>query len=234
MTAAIFSTPESKRSYNRSLFKEVAPQYDRVTRVLSFGQDASWKKWLLKQLPSDNPHEILDLACGTGDLTRALATQYPHAHVTGLDLTPEMLTLAQGPHQITWQEGDMCDLDIADHSIDVVTGGYALRNAPDLETCIQEISRVLRPGGTAAFLDFSAPVNPWLRKLHFGLLWIWGAIWGTCFHGKPSVYTYIADSLARFPDHKQLRTHFATHHLIEVTHRRYMMGMIEIIVFKKD
>ncbi|MDA3873151.1 MAG: class I SAM-dependent methyltransferase, partial [Kiritimatiellae bacterium] len=87
--------PESKRLYNRNLFREVAPRYDLITRILSFGRDAAWKRWMLNQLPHQSPGSILDLACGTGDITRALHQRYPHAKVIGLDLTPEMLTLAR-------------------------------------------------------------------------------------------------------------------------------------------
>lgn len=233
MSSTIFISPETKRLYNRNLFKEVAPRYDLITRILSFGRDLHWKRWLLKSLPDAPQSDILDLACGTGDLTRALANRYPDARVTGLDLTPEMLALANGPKQITWQEGDMCDLKKDDACIDIITGGYALRNAPDLDLCLQEISRVLRPSGTAAFLDFSAPISPALRKLYYGLLWSWGALWGLLLHGKPSVYAYIAKSLARFPDRQQLRNQLEKNQLPVVNHRRFMLGMIEVIICKK-
>ncbi|MDF3128591.1 class I SAM-dependent methyltransferase [Kiritimatiellaeota bacterium B1221] len=234
MSSTIFITPESKRQYNRTLFKEVAPRYDLIARVLSFGRDSAWKKWLLKSLPDDGPSQILDLACGTGDLTRALAERYPRAQVTGLDLTPEMLELTHGPEQIIWKEGDMCKLQENEETNDIITGGYALRNAPDLDTCLGEISRVLKPGGCAAFLDFSAPVSPLFRRIHYGLLWGWGAFWGLCLHGKPSVYVYIAKSLARFPDHQQLHRQLENHQLPVVNSRRFMLGMIEVLICKKN
>ncbi len=234
MSSTIFITADSKRQYNRTLFKEVAPRYDLITRILSFGRDKSWKRWLLKHLPSEMQSAVLDLACGTGDLTRALAKKYPGAQVTGLDLTPEMLALAKGPEGITWKEGDMGALQNNDESIDIITGGYALRNAPDLDICLNEISRVLRPGGTAAFLDFSAPTSPLLRKLHYGLLWGWGALWGLLIHGKPSVYAYIANSLARFPHRQLLYQQLADHQIPVVNHRRFMLGMIEVLICKKS
>jgi demethylmenaquinone methyltransferase/2-methoxy-6-polyprenyl-1,4-benzoquinol methylase len=183
----IFATAETKRLYNRELFREVAPRYDLVTRILSFGRDAAWKRALISRLSSENVHRILDLACGTGDLTRALAVRFPDAEVTGLDLTPEMLARASGNDRIVWKQGDMCDTGLPDGSIDLVTGGYALRNAPDLDTALDEIHRVLRPGGELAVLDFSASSRPLFRALHFGLLMFWGSLWGLLLHGKPSV-----------------------------------------------
>ena len=234
MSSTIFINPESKRQYNRNLFKEVAPRYDLITQVLSFGRDKSWKRWLLNHLPPAPQSDILDLACGTGDITRALAEKYPEATVTGLDLTPEMLDLAKGPDGIIWKEGDMGDLQDKDATIDIITGGYALRNAPDLDTCLEEISRVLRPGGTAAFLDFSAPTSPLFRSFHYGLLWGWGALWGLILHGKPSVYAYIAKSLARFPDRKNLHQQLSDHQIPVVNHRRFMLGVIEVLICKKS
>jgi ubiquinone/menaquinone biosynthesis C-methylase UbiE len=80
---------------------------------------------------------------------------------------------------------------------DLVTGGYALRNAPSLRAALEEVLRMLKPGGTAAFLDFAKSPR---RRLQLLLLRLWTGIWGYLLHGNPEVYTYIADSLAIFPD----------------------------------
>jgi demethylmenaquinone methyltransferase/2-methoxy-6-polyprenyl-1,4-benzoquinol methylase len=213
------------------LFRDVAPRYNLITRLLSFGRDAAWKRWLISQLP-DQADRVLDLACGTGDLTRALLARYPDARVTGLDLTPEMLDIARatGPESLTYMEADMCNTGLKDHSVDLITGGYALRNAPDLDMALHETARLLRPGGTAAFLAFSAPRHPLLRRLHNGLLLFWGGLWGLLIHGNPRVYAYIAHSLARFPDRKAYHQHLITHGLRPRCTRRFMWGMIEAVI----
>lgn len=234
-THQALADPDLKRAYNRALFREVAPRYDLVTRILSFGRDAAWKSWLLRQLPETGIHQALDLACGTGDITRALAEKYPDAEVTGLDLTPEMLALArslspEGPHFV---QGDMMRTGKLSESCDLITGGYALRNAPDLQAALCEIHRLLRPGATAAFLDFSAPAHPLLRKCHYALLWFWGALWGLLLHGDPRVYAYIARSLAHFPDRRTLHEQMKKQQLPVVQSRRFMFGMIEGIVCRK-
>lgn len=234
-TRLALSQPDLKRSYNRTLFKEVAPRYDLITRVLSFGRDTAWKKWMLQHLPPDHINDALDLACGTGDITRELSKLYPEAKVIGLDLTPEMLSIARSKSSagLTYMEGDMMQTGLNTESFDLITGGYALRNAPDLNAALREIHRLLRPGGRAAFLDFSAPRSVLLRKTQYGVLWIWGALWGLFLHGNPRVYAYIARGLAQFPDRQKFRQHLLDHKLIETDHKQFMLGMIEVIICKK-
>jgi demethylmenaquinone methyltransferase/2-methoxy-6-polyprenyl-1,4-benzoquinol methylase len=202
--------PVSKRDYNRRLFRAVAPRYGAVTWLLSFGWDILWKRALVARLPPGPPESrrpwrvhALDLACGTGDLTRLLARRYPDGRVEGLDLSAAMLARARrrrGPANLTYRLGDLARLPYPDASFDLVTGGYALRNAPDLRRSLREVRRVLRPGGTAAFLDFSRSPRPWLGRLQVHALRFWGGLWGRLLHGNPEVYAYIAETLALFPD----------------------------------
>jgi demethylmenaquinone methyltransferase/2-methoxy-6-polyprenyl-1,4-benzoquinol methylase len=115
-------------------------------------------------------------------------------------------------------------------SCDVVTGGYALRNAPDLDAALAETARVLRPAGTAAFLDFSAPRSPVLRRVHYALLLFWGGLWGLLIHGNPRVYAYIARSLARFPDRGTFHNRLRDAGLPVTDSRKFMCGMIEVVL----
>ncbi|MGA0370060.1 MAG: ubiquinone/menaquinone biosynthesis methyltransferase [Kiritimatiellia bacterium] len=235
-THIALADPDLKRDYNRHLFKEVAPRYDLITRMLSFGRDAAWKKWMIGQLSANRNAGILDLACGTGDITRALALRFPEATVTGLDLSPEMLEIArrQAPESLHFVQGDMTNTGRENNSCEIVTGGYALRNAPELSTALSEVQRILIPGGLAAFLDFSASANFLVRKFHYALLWTWGALWGLLLHGDPRVYAYIARSLAHFPDRLTLHRMFETHGLAPRTRRRFMFGLIEVVICEKS
>jgi ubiquinone/menaquinone biosynthesis methyltransferase len=200
------SEPASKREYNRRVFRAVAPRYGVITWLLSFGCDALWKRGLVARLPRRQEARALDLACGTGDLTRLLARRYPGGSVDGIDLTPAMLARARrrrGLRQaanVCFRLGDLGRLPYPSVSFDLVTGGYALRNAPDLEESLREVLRVLKPGGTAAFLDFNRSPTPWAGRLQLHLLALWGGLWGWLLHGNPEVYSYIAESLALFPD----------------------------------
>jgi demethylmenaquinone methyltransferase/2-methoxy-6-polyprenyl-1,4-benzoquinol methylase len=151
---------EKKKYYNERAFSEIAPRYDFITRVLSFRRDAAWKRTLVSLLPSYESPVCVDLACGTGDIAFLLVGKYPRGRVAGLDITEPMLDIARHRNthpNVSFVNQDMGSLAIVSESVDIVTGGYALRNAPDLRTAIDEISRVLKPRGVAAFLDFSKP-----------------------------------------------------------------------------
>jgi ubiquinone/menaquinone biosynthesis methyltransferase len=229
--------PETKQSFNRSLFSEVAPKYDFITKALSFGRDAAWKRALLAYLPEKGSPACVDLACGTGDITRMLSDRYPKASVTGLDLTPAMLEIADkrtDAFNVSFVEGSMNDLPFDTDSTDIITGGYALRNAPDLNRTLNEIERVLRPGGVAAFLDFSKPHGGMGQWLSWFVLKFWGGFWGLLMHGNPDVYGYIADSLKLFPDRIELRERFIERGLGLLHSRRFYGGLLEIVVFQKE
>jgi demethylmenaquinone methyltransferase/2-methoxy-6-polyprenyl-1,4-benzoquinol methylase len=210
--------PASKRDYNRRLFRAVAPRYAVITRLLSFGMDVLWKRALLAGLASRlrspaagaagaagarRPPRALDLACGTGDLSLLLARRFPALRIEGLDLSPAMLARARrrrGAGRVRFRLGDLGRLPYPAASFRLVTGGYALRNAPDLRRSLREVFRVLERGGTAAFLDFNRSSLPWLGRLQVRLLGAWGGLWGLLLHGNPEVYAYIARTLALFPD----------------------------------
>lgn len=231
----ILSNVRQKRAYNKWLFSIVAPKYKQATYLLSVGQDAFWKRKLVELLPEYTNANCLDIACGTGDLTFLLAQKYPLGTITGLDITPRMIDLAKRKNKysnINFVIGDMHSLPFADSVFDIVTGGYALRNAPSLERALKEVHRVLKPGGTALFLDFSKSERKVVQKIAYNVLKYWGNMWGILLHGNPAIYGYIAESLQLYPDRKKLRTIFRKLGF-EISHTRYFLcGVIELTCLK--
>lgn len=230
------SDPQQKRELNEQIFSVVAPRYDAITRLLSFHRDQVWKDRLVDALPPQAAPVCLDLACGTGDLTSRLASKYPDGHIIGLDLTEPMLEQARvrcTAYHIHFRRGDMGRTGLDSGSVDIVTGGYALRNAGDLREALAEIYRVLRPGGIGSFLDFSKPSGRILQKVEDLLLKAWGGLWGWMFHGDPGVYTYIAESLARFPDRRQLAGLFRTQGFEVQSSALFFCGMVQRITLCK-
>jgi demethylmenaquinone methyltransferase/2-methoxy-6-polyprenyl-1,4-benzoquinol methylase len=243
----------SKLEYNRRLFAVVAGRYDAVTTVLSFGRDRTWKRYLVASLPEAGVHEALDIACGTGDLTFAVAERYPHAHVTGIDLAAEMLArarrnarrwaaglVAARPAQdpahsgsVRFEMGNMSDLPYEDGRFDLVTAGYAFRNAPDLPAALRSAFRVLRPAGTLAILDFSHADQSASASLQIGLLRIWGRLWGKLLHDNPEVYGYIAESLRRFPSRRALEGQLRGVGFRRVRSRTFFLGLIAVTFARK-
>lgn len=228
--------PAKKLQFNDALFTVVARKYAFVTQALSLGRDRYWKKALLAKLPAIDQPKCLDLACGPGDITIPLAEKYPDGEILGLDLCDAMLELANGQNEfqhVQFIKGDMCDTQLESESMDIVTGGYALRNAPDLKAALDEIHRVLRPGGIAAFLDFSKPPQKLLQFVEHFCLKTWGGFWGLVLHRNSEVYAYIANSLQQFPDRNELRQMLGDRGFADVWSRRFYFGALELLVFSK-
>lgn len=191
------STPEGKRRYVKSLFATIANRYDLITRLLSYGQDQRWKRRLIELARVTANDRVLDLACGTGDLTLAAAVRA--RSVVGLDLTLRMLQLARQRAAMNAVCGDMLALPFGSARFDVVTTGYGLRNVPDLRLALQEIRRVLAPGGRLLSLDFNRPENAVIRAAYLTYLTGIGAAVGLVLHGDPDTYRYIPESIRLYP-----------------------------------
>jgi ubiquinone/menaquinone biosynthesis methyltransferase len=227
---------ERKLFFNQEMFSTIAPRYDFITRALSFGRDISWKNQLVNDLPDNKNAHCLDIACGTGDITFRLAAKYPAGHIIGLDVTEPMIDYARQRNtfsNITFTLQDMCRMNFAESSFDIVTGGYALRNAPNLEQALIEIRRVMKPGATAAFLDFSKPPNLSLQKIKGMLLKFWGGFWGILLHRNPQLYTYIAESLKLYPDRIALQQLLSKTGFTNIRSRKHFLGFAETILFQK-
>lgn len=193
-----FQTPQSKRRYVRQLFATIADRYDLITRVLSYGQDARWKARLVAMAEVRAGERALDLACGTGDIAFAVAAR--GATALGLDITHRMLQLARAKSAAAqFITGDMTTLPFRSASFDLVTTGYGLRNVPDLDAAIDEVARVLRPGGRLLSLDFNRPESAVLRAAYLTYLTAVGATLGWLLHRDPDTYRYIPASIRRYP-----------------------------------
>jgi len=234
--AGDIDTPEKKRQFNRQHFAVSAKRYDLATRAMSLGRDRSWKKQLIASLPQGGAPNCLDLATGSGDLALLLAQAYPAGKVIGLDLTKEMLQLAQERNShdhLDFICADMATTGLADNSFDIITGSYALRNAADLGEALKEIQRLLKPGGHAAFLDFSKSTGFVAQKGQYRLLKSWCGLWGLLLHGDPGIHAYIADSLEQFPDRKSFHQLIGDTGLELIASRLFYAGMLELSLVRK-
>ena len=199
------ATPEGKRRYVRALFATVADRYDFITVALSYGQDRRWKRRLIALAATAPGARALDLATGTGDIAFALAAN--GARVIGLDISLRMIELAKrkadvapaGTGMAQFLVGDMLALPFPPGSFDVVTTGYGLRNVPNLSTAIDEIGRVLTPGGQVLSLDFNRPHNRIVRLVYLAYPTVVGATLGWILHRDPDTYRYIPASIRQYP-----------------------------------
>lgn len=196
----VLSHPDRKRAYVRHLFDRVAPRYDRFTRWFSYGMDGGWKRELVALISDGLPDDslVLDLACGTGDLGRALVAVRPGSSLIGLDLSWPMLQANRRnslPRRVDTCQGDMIHLPFRDASLDAVLAGYAIRSSPDCRLALVELGRVLKPGGWLATLDFYQPRSRLRRTAFLAYLAAAGNLYGWLWHRSPGSYGYIARSL---------------------------------------
>jgi demethylmenaquinone methyltransferase/2-methoxy-6-polyprenyl-1,4-benzoquinol methylase len=186
------------------LFARIARRYDLLNDLQSFGLHRAWKRRLV-QLATVRPGDrALDLCCGTGDITFALARA--GASAQGLDFSEPMLAVArkrqarsQNLRSIPFLQGDAQQLPFPDASFAVVTVGYGLRNLQDWERGVREMLRVARPGGRILVLDFGKPDNALWRGLYFAYLRIAVPLMGLLFCGNATAYAYILESLRHYP-----------------------------------
>jgi len=203
------ATPAGKQRFVRRIFATIADRYDLITVVLSYGRDRTWKDRLVALAAINGEDRVLDLACGTGDIL-FLAARTSRIAV-GLDVTFRMLQLAAGKRSLlppraggakvnaALVTGDMLALPFPAAHFTVVTTGYGLRNVPDLEKAIDEIARVLVPGGRLLSLDFNRPAQPVLRAAYLAYLTIVGSALGFVLHRDPDTYRYIPESIRNYP-----------------------------------
>lgn len=183
----------------RRLFTRIAGRYDLLNRVLTFGIDLSWRRRALALLEA--PTCVLDLATGTGDLALGLARRFPHAQVTGLDLTPAMLEIARRrisradcAARVVLMEGDATRLPFPDASFDAVTCAFGFRNFPDPAAALAEVARVLVPGGTLLVLEFFRLESSFCAWATAGWLRLVAPLLA---RGTRADYAYLRTSIAR-------------------------------------
>jgi ubiquinone/menaquinone biosynthesis methyltransferase len=226
---AAFDTAESKRQYVRTLFATIADRYDLITAVLSYGQDARWKAKLVAIAEVREGERALDLAAGTGDIAFAVAAR--GAKTVALDLTHRMLQLARDKSRAAaFITGDMTSLPFRSASFDLVTTGYGFRNVPDLIAAIDEVARVLKPGGRLLSLDFNRPENAIVRAAYLSYLTIVGAALGWILHRDPDTYRYIPESIRRYPGARGIADRLASRGFDRVTVIPLLFGLMSLHV----
>lgn len=239
---AAFTSPDHKRLYVRSLFAGIADRYDFITVVLSFGRDRSWKRRLAREARLQHGQRVLDLACGTGDI--AFEASRRGATTIGLDVTRRMIELARvkathakasGAWPIPcFVVGDMMALPFDNASADVVTTGYGLRNVPGLATAVDEIARVLKPGGRLLSLDFNRPASPYVRKVFLAYLTVVGATLGWILHRDPDTYRYIPESIVRYPGARGIAEFLSAHGFEQVRIVPLCFGLMTLHVASRS
>ena len=195
----------AKKEVVEGIFNDIAPRYDLLNHLLSMNIDKGWRKKAMKYIGEQEKECLLDVACGTGDFSIA-AYRAGVKQVTGIDISANMVEVGRkkvsemGLEQvISLQHGDSEQMEFPDHSFDVVTVAFGVRNFEHLELGLREMQRVLRPGGKVIILEFSMPEHFPMKQLYrFYFCHILPTI-GGWISGNKGAYTYLPESVMKFP-----------------------------------
>jgi demethylmenaquinone methyltransferase/2-methoxy-6-polyprenyl-1,4-benzoquinol methylase len=210
-----FYAPDGQRAAKvNDLFATIARRYDLLNDLQSFGLHRLWKRRVVEFAAVKPGDRALDLCCGTGDISFALAKI--GAETIGLDFSEKMLEVAKAKSQKSeagsrnknpqsvirnpqFIQGDAQQIPFPDNSFDIVTVGYGLRNLASWEKGLDEMVRVAKPGARLVVLDFGKPPNALWRKIYFAHLKCSVPLIGLLFCGNASAYAYILESLKHYP-----------------------------------
>lgn len=215
------------------IFEDISREYDIMNDIISFGMHRAWKQRLIGEITRFKPKRILDVCCGTGDITLLAGRMNPQADVIGLDFSEKMLDAARKKKyrtelkhckRVSFVRGDAMDLPFEDEVFDVAVISFGLRNVPDYEQVIREMARVVRPGGRVYCLDSSYPESSFVRPM-FRLYFRWiMPMLGRFLAGKPDAYRWLNDSTEVFLTKKELLQLFRRCGLKKTGWYRHFLG----------
>lgn len=231
-----------KRDNIEKMFNDIAGDYDQLNHIMSMNVDKTWRSRAIRKIITpDAPQKIMDLACGTGDFSIAIAKKMnPGSHVYGVDLSEGMLDVMRRKvaaggleDKISIQKGIGEKLEFEDGTFDLVTIAFGIRNFEDRQGSLREILRVLKPGGKIAILELSVPANPvirWFYNLYFSKLM---PLVGRWISGNGPAYKYLPASVNNFPGKKQWMQTMQDCGFTKVTHKAFTLGLCRFYIGEK-
>jgi demethylmenaquinone methyltransferase/2-methoxy-6-polyprenyl-1,4-benzoquinol methylase len=224
----------------REMFNTISPRYDLLNHVLSMNVDRLW--WWrtarrFRHILRRNEAEVLDLCCGTGDMTFALyrQTKGSRAAITGADFAREMLRRAESKGKrtpIRWVEADALHMPFSDHTFDLVTSAFGFRNLADYDAGLREIVRVLRPNGEIGILDFGEPTGTVGKVYRFYFKQVLPRV-GTMISGVRGPYAYLPASVEKFPEPTEMLQRMRAAGLRQAAYTPYTFGIAGLYWGKK-
>jgi demethylmenaquinone methyltransferase/2-methoxy-6-polyprenyl-1,4-benzoquinol methylase len=224
-----------EKSSVRSIFDSIARRYDLLNHLLSGGIDIIWRARAVRMLRHLKPERILDAASGTGDFALAAAVHLEPSSIVGIDISEQMLALGRDKirnrkldHIIRLETGDAERLQFQDGSFDAAIIAFGVRNFENLSAGLQELLRVLRPGGGVLILEFSRPRAFPFRQLYFLYFRRIVPFIGRLVSRHPTAYTHLRESVMRFPEGEAFVAIMNTCGFAETKEKRFSCGIVSV------
>jgi len=221
---------KAKAEKVHQVFQTINDNYDRMNDIISLRQHRKWKKVMIDKICAAENKKILDVCCGTGDISLWLAARMPEAQVTGLDFADKMLRTAkrrqkeQGLKNISFRLGNAMQMPFADNSFDCAVISFGLRNVPDYLQTVKEMRRVVRPGGAVYCLDSSSPSSFWVKPFFRLYSDLFIPLAGRLVAHHKSEYQWFIDSTAAFLSKEELKKLFGEAGLKDVRYQSFLCG----------
>lgn len=227
------SDPVEKKRYIRSMFDSIVPTYDLLNRVLSGGIDNFWRRDVVRMIDRSPGTMVLDVCCGTGDLTRQIAKT--GCEIYSLDFSFNMLKRGVEKGWLSGYNisGDAGRLPVKDSSFNYLTIAFGIRNIPDIDMFLSESLRVLKPGGKLLILELTRPDNRLVRFFYDMYLTKVLPIVGGLLSGKREAYSYLAGTISTFLDRDTLIGRIGDAGFKSVGYRGETSGIATIYICEK-
>jgi demethylmenaquinone methyltransferase/2-methoxy-6-polyprenyl-1,4-benzoquinol methylase len=222
---------EERRRYVRRMFARIAPRYDLLNRLMTFGRDVRWRREAVRRLEIGAKAVLLDVGAGTGDIAIQIVRQKTNAFVVACDLTPEMIAVGRGrslSEQVMWVVADAAHLPFSPGVFSGVISGFLLRNVPDVDQALREQQRVLVQGGRFVSLDTTPPPTGFLGSFIRFYLNIVIPLLGKLITGEADAYAYLPDSTNKFLRAEELEMRIQAAGIQGVKFVRRMLGTMAI------
>lgn len=194
----------------RNMFSEISSQYDLLNDLLSFGRHRCWKRKFVNKINLPPYGKHLDVATGTGDIAELIVRKYGNStEIIGVDFSESMIIKANYRKStkhtnLNFKFGDATNLEYQDNYFDSVSISFGIRNIPELQKAIQEMTRVIKPGGMLAIMEFGTPSEPFNTFYKFYSKYIIPTI-GNVMSGNDDAYTYLPETIKQFPYGEQFK-----------------------------
>ncbi|QUB46890.1 bifunctional demethylmenaquinone methyltransferase/2-methoxy-6-polyprenyl-1,4-benzoquinol methylase UbiE [Prevotella sp. oral taxon 475] len=235
-----YGSEGDKGAQVEEMFDNIAPTYDMLNHRLSCDIDKGWRRKAIAQLKPFAPREILDIATGTGDFAILAARMLKPEQLVGADISEGMMAVGRQKVEreglrdvIHFRREDCLQLSFEDGSFDAVTAAFGIRNFKDLDTCLRELHRVLRPGGHLSIVELSAPMRPpmsWLFKVYSHTLL---PLYARLVSKDGSAYRYLINTIEAFPQGEEMMEILRKAGFEEVQFCRLTLGVCTMYLASK-
>ena len=222
---------KERAAYVQNMFDRIAGRYNLMNRLMTFGQDLRWRRFVIQQARLKRGDKLLDLATGTGDIAFEALRQVPGVQVVGGDFSLGMMLVGQTlplGDQVEWSGTDALNLPFPENTFDALTAGYLMRNVIDIPRAFAEQRRVLKAGGRVVILDTSPPPQNLLRPLIEIHLRYVIPLLGRLISGNSDAYQYLPESTQKFKTPEELAALMRAAGFKNVQYQRFMFGTMAV------